>query len=102
MNIDINDINSIIEWEKNRVLVQTILDDGRYLSTVRIIPLGINGEEFETMLFNNKDDMEEISCWRWKTEKEATEGHQGILDELRHEALVVEVAGLGVKDEQDD
>jgi len=101
MKYDINDIDSLIEWDKNKIVAQTILNDNKFLSTVCIPPIN-NIEWYETMLFDNHNDMNELGCWRWDSREAATQGHQDILEELRHEQLTIELSGLGVINEQND
>jgi len=98
MEFDLNDIESIMAWEKQRIIEQTVLTDGRFLSTVMIPSLGMS-EGFESMLFDDPESMKELGCWRWTTKEEAAAGHKAILEELRHEELTIELSGLGVVNE---
>lgn len=46
---------------------------------------------FETMVFGeDKDDWDDLGCWRWASKEEAMAGHQKIVDDIRSGVLVLE------------
>lgn len=63
---------------KKRV-AQTTLADGKWVSTVWLgQDYSFEGPPliFETMVFNSKDDMDELDCESYSTEQEALKGHK--------------------------
>ena len=79
-------ISDMMTWAKKhenrgyRIVVQTVLDNGRFVSTVW---LGINHQYgngprliFETMVFHSKRDSQDLDMDRYSTEAEALAGHE--------------------------
>lgn len=77
--------NDLMEWAKwmekfqDRIIQQTTLDNGKWVSTVF---LGINynfgkGKPllFETMVFPSNKNLDELQCIRYNTYKQAIKGH---------------------------
>jgi hypothetical protein len=76
------------QWAKSfdpaaKRVAETTLPNGRWVSTVW---LGIDHSFgsgppliFETMVFPSKDDMSDLDCERYSTEREALEGHERLV-----------------------
>lgn len=57
--------------------MQTELGNGTYISTVMFTDIGV----YETMVFENKDNMEELECYRTPEYAEAMEMHMAFVRE---------------------
>ena len=91
------EIEDLLEWDKNKVVAQEILSNGKYLSTVSLFPpVSFAGarEEFETMLFDDKESLNDLGCWRRNSKEEALKGHKEIVEEQRLEELTIKLSGL--------
>lgn len=93
------DIKNLLEWDKNKIIAQEVLPNGKFLSTVILPRILGHKDGFETMLFDNKEDMNDLGCWKWDSKEEALKGHIEIAEEQRHEQLTIELSGLGVQNE---
>lgn len=77
----------LTSYESNRGkkrVAETTLPDGKWVSTVW---LGLNHSYgdgppmiFETMVFENKQNLSEEDCEQYSTEAEALEGHQRMVE----------------------
>ena len=81
---------SLQEWAgalekrlENRIVAQTILKNGRWVSTVWLgLDHSFGGGPpliFETMVFPNENDRGELDCERYSTEQEALAGHEAMM-----------------------
>jgi hypothetical protein len=75
---------TMMDWaqslKSDRRVAETTLPNGYWISTVW---LGLNHQFgsgppliFETMVFQSRDDLDEMDCDRYSTEAEALKGHE--------------------------
>jgi hypothetical protein len=82
------------EWsklfsQKKRLIKKDFLDDKLMLVSTVWIGLAWDDENppliFETMAFP-EDSYDELGSWRWATYEAALQGHQEVVDKIRHDS----------------
>ena len=87
MPFSMDDHAKLMECTKNKVIEQTTLHDGKWISTVWLgIDHNIGGPPhiFETMVFPKKGEWGELDCNRYSTKEAAIKGHKDMVEKWRN------------------